>query len=406
MLTTKWPSLAVLAVAEVLTLALWFSASAVVPSLRAEYALDAFQTAAFTSAVQVGFVVGTLVSAVFGLADRLDPRKFFMLSALIAGIANGGILLLEPTDHRVAGLRFLTGMCMAGVYPVGMKLTATWARPGPGGDLGLLVGLLVGALTLGSASPHLFNAFGGLDWRFTIASTSVAAILAAVIIPLAGIGPNVAKAPPFNPAAAFSGFTTPALRLANFGYLGHMWELYAMWAWIVVFLQASFHVTMPEADAAEWAKLAAFATVAAGAVGSLGGGLFADRWGRTTLTILALAVSGACSLLVGVAFGGPPIVLIVLCVVWGVAVVADSAQFSASITELADRSLIGTTLTVQTSVGFLLTLATIHLIPMVAEEIGWRWAFSVLAIGPAMGIWAMVRLRARPEASKLAGGRR
>ncbi|MGC2854389.1 MFS transporter [Novispirillum sp. DQ9] len=406
MLTTKVPSLAVLAVAEVLALALWFSASAVVPALRAEYALDAFQTAAFTSAVQVGFVAGTLISALLGLADRLDPRKFIMLSALVAGIANGAILVMEPTNPLVALLRFITGMGMAGIYPVGMKLAATWARQGPRGDLGLLVGLLVGAVTLGSASPHLFNALGGLDWRFTIAATSVAAVLAALIIPLAGIGPNVAKAPPFNPAAAFSGFTNPALRLANFGYLGHMWELYAMWAWIVVFLHASFSATMPEAEAAEWAKLAAFATVAAGAVGSLGGGLFADRWGRTTLTILALAVSGACSLLVGVLFGGPPGLLIALCIVWGVAVVADSAQFSASITELADRSLIGTMLTVQTSVGFLLTLATIHLIPLVAEAVGWRWAFSVLAIGPAIGIWAMARLRARPEAVKLAGGRR
>lgn len=406
MLTTKWPSLAVLAAAEVLALALWFSASAVVPALRAEYALDSFQAAAFTSAVQVGFVAGTLVSAFFGLADRLDPRKFFMTAALVAGIANGGILVMEPTDPLVAVMRFITGVCMAGTYPVGMKLAATWARPGPGGDLGLLVGLLVGALTLGSASPHLFNALGGLDWRFTIGSTSVAAVLAAVLIPLAGIGPNVAKAPPFNPAAAFSGFTSPALRLANFGYLGHMWELYAMWAWIVVFLHASFAVTMPEADAAEWAKLAAFATVAAGAVGSLAGGLFADRWGRTTLTILALAVSGSCSVLVGFAFGGPPQVMIALCVVWGAAVVADSAQFSASITELADRSLIGTMLTVQTSVGFLLTLATIHFIPVLAEAVGWRWVFSVLVIGPVLGIWAMARLRARPEAIKLAGGRR
>lgn len=406
MLKTKWPSLAVLAAAEVLALALWFSASAVVPALRADYALDAFQTAAFTSAVQVGFVAGTLVSAFFGLADRLDPRKFFMMSALVAGIANGGILLVEPTDPLVAVLRFVTGVCMAGIYPVGMKLAATWARPGPGGDLGLLVGLLVGALTLGSASPHLFNALGGVDWRFTIAATSVAAVLAAVVIPLAGIGPSVARPPPFNPAAAFSGFTRPALRLANFGYLGHMWELYAMWAWIGVFLHASFHVTMPEADAAEWAKLAAFATVAAGAAGSLGGGLFADRWGRTTLTILALAVSGSCSLLVGFAFGGPPAVMIALCVVWGAAVVADSAQFSASISELADRALIGTMLTVQTSVGFLLTLATIHLIPVLAEAVSWQWAFSVLAVGPALGIWAMVRLRRRPEATRLAGGRR
>lgn len=406
MMTTKWPSLAVLAVAEVLALALWFSATAVVPALKAEYGLDAFQTAAFTSAVQIGFVAGTLISAFLGLADRLDPRRFFSVATLMAGIANGAILLLEPTDALVGALRFVTGMCMAGIYPVGMKLAATWARPGGGGDLGLLVGLLVGAVTLGSASPHIFNAFGGIDWRFTIGATSVAAIAAAALIPLAGIGPNVTKAPPFNPRAALSGFTTPALRLANFGYLGHMWELYAMWAWIVVFLQASFVVTMPDGQAAEWAKIAAFATVAAGAVGSLGGGLFADRWGRTTLTIGALAISGSCAILVGVLFGGPPWLMIALCLVWGVSVVADSAQFSASIAELSDRALVGTMLTVQTCAGFLLTLATIHIIPLVAEAVGWQWAFSVLAIGPVAGIWAMARLRQRPEAAQLAGGKR
>ncbi len=406
MMTTKWPSLAVLAVAEVLALALWFSATAVVPALQAEHALSAFQVAAFTSMVQIGFVVGTLGSAFLGLADRMDPRRFFMLSALVAGVANSGILIFDPGGVVVPILRFVTGMCMAGIYPVGMKLASTWARPGARGDLGLLVGVLVGALNLGSASPHLINALGGLDWRFTIVVTTGAALAAAALIPLAGIGPNFAKAPPFNPRAALRGFTTPALRLANFGYLGHMWEIYAMWAWIVVFLHASFAVTMPESQAAEWARLAAFATIAAGAIGSVGGGLVADRWGRTTLTIGALAISGSCTILVGVLFGGPPWLMIALCLVWGVTVVADSAQFSASIAELSDRSLVGTMLTVQTCAGFLLTLATIHIIPLVAQAFGWQWAFSVLAIGPVVGIWAMARLRQRPEAAQLAGGKR
>lgn len=406
MMTTKWPSLAVLAVAEVLALALWFSATAVVPALQAEHTLSAFQVAAFTSMVQIGFVVGTLGSAFLGLADRMDPRRFFMLSALVAGIANSGILIFDPGGVVVPVLRFVTGMCMAGIYPVGMKLASTWARPGARGDLGLLVGVLVGALNLGSASPHLINAMGGLDWRFTIVTTTGAALAAAALIPLAGIGPNFAKAPPFNPRAALRGFTTPALRLANFGYLGHMWEIYAMWAWIVVFLHASFAVTMPDSQAAEWARLVAFATIAAGAIGSIGGGLVADRWGRTTLTIGALAISGSCALLVGMLFGGPPWLMIALCLVWGVSVVADSAQFSASIAELSDRALVGTMLTVQTCAGFLLTLATIHLIPLMAEAVGWQWAFSVLAIGPVVGIWAMARLRQRPEAAQLAGGKR
>ena len=402
-LVAKWPSLAVLALCQVAAMALWFSASAVVPSLTAEFGLSGFAQSLFTSAVQAGFVAGSLTSALLGLADRLDPRRFFMIAAAVAALANISLLAVDPTSVWAVAARFVTGVCMAGIYPVGMKLASTWAK----GDTGLLVGLLVGALTLGSAMPYLFNAFGGLDWRFTLLAASLSATAAALLINICGVGPNIQPAPRFRPAMVLAAWRLVPLRLANFGYLGHMWELYAMWAWIGLFLQASFTISFSDENQAVFlSRLATFATIGVGALGCLLGGVIADRIGRTTVTIGAMAVSGTCAAGVGFLFGGSPLALILVCLVWGFTIVADSAQFSASVAELSDRALVGTMLTLQTALGFTLTLITIHLMPSLVELLGWRFAFVPLAFGPLFGIWAMARLRAHPDAVRIAGGRR
>jgi MFS family permease len=337
-----------------------------------------------------------------GLPDRIDPRRLFAISSLVGAGANALLLAVDPASWVAPVLRIVTGIAMAGVYPIGMKLASTWAR----GDMGLMVGILVGALTLGSASPYLFNALGGLDWRITLAASSASAVAAAIGIHFAGIGPNRAPTPRFDPRAALTAWRDVPLRLANLGYLGHMWELYAMWAWIGAFLAASFALTLPPSTAPVAAKLAAFVTIAAGGLGSIAAGLLADRLGRTTITIAAMAVSGTCAAVVGFLFGGDPRWLVAVCIVWGVSIVADSAQFSASIAELSERARVGTMLTVQTALGFTLTLVTIHLMPYLVEAVSWRYAFMPLALGPLVGVWAMARLRAHPRALQLAGGRR
>jgi MFS family permease len=398
----KWRTIIVICISQVLVLALWFSTTAVVPSLQKERTLTAFHVSLLTSSVQVGFVIGTFVSAFLGLADRLDLRRFFSAAAASAAAANILILTLDPASLGIPALRLVVGICMAGVYPVGMKMAASWAEK----DMGLVVALLVGALTLGSASPHFLNAIGGLGWRATVVVASVCAGIGACLILFVQIGPKLGKAPAFRPEFALKAWRTRSLRFANLGYFGHMWELYAMWTWIGIFLQASFQMTMDAEHAFTLSKFATFAVVGSGAAGCVIAGWLADRWGRTIVAMTAMLLSGACSVFVGFLFGGSPTVLIGLCILWGVTVVADSAQFSASIAELSEPSLVGTMLTIQTCIGFLLTLVTIHLIPHAVEMLSWKYAFALLGIGPFLGTIAMARLRSMKEAVALAGGRR
>lgn len=399
----KWRSVLLLAICQVLALSLWFSATAVIPVLKSEYGLSGLQASFFSSAVAIGFVCGTLISAILSLADRIPPKTFFAAATLTAALANAAIVLFDPTSPFVILLRTLTGICMAGIYPIGMKMVSTWAKR----DTGLLIGLLVGALTIGSASPHILNLLdtSGIDWQLTLIASSLLSVAASGLITLVSLGSDIPKAPPFDPASALYAWKYKPLRLANFGYFGHMWELYAMWAWIGLFLFESFRISEIQ-DGQFYANLGTFATIAVGGLGSLIAGIAADRVGRTTVTIAAMTISGTCAVIVGFLFGGSPTILVVVCLIWGISIVADSAQFSTCVIELSPKNMIGTMLTIQTSIGFLISLATIHLIPLFIDLIGWRYAFATLAIGPFLGVLAMVKLRHRPESATLANGHR
>lgn len=396
--------LAVLAAAELLAMAPWFSASAVAPTLTRVWHLTPAGTAWLTISVQLGFVAGALVSAVLTLADRWSARRLVVGSAALAAVATAGVALAPGPGVGIA-CRMLTGAALAGVYPPGMKIVAGWFREGRG----WAIGILVGALTLGSAVPHLVRwAAPPEAWRFVLgvaAASALAGGLLVLVVP--HDGPFAAPSPPFSWSAAPRILRDRAVLLANLGYLGHMWELYAMWTWMAVFVAASERLRRgASADTTTLAALVTFAVVGSGAIGCWLGGKYADRWGRTTITVWAMALSGSCAIAVGVLFGQPLLLLAPLLLVWGVAVVADSAQFSTAVSELAPADYVGTALTLQTSMGFLLTCATIYLLPAVAAAVGWRWSMSVLALGPALGVWAMLALRARPEAMQMAGGRR
>jgi MFS family permease len=380
---------------------LWFSASAVVPGLIESGLINSTRASLLTGAVQLGFVLGTICTAFFGLPDRIDPRRLFAFSALVGGCTNA-LILTTGFDHPLTiALRFLTGVMLAGVYPVGMKLAAGWA----GRDLGLMIGALVGALTLGSALPHLFRSMSELNWRFVIAASSICALLGAALINFSALGPGHATAASFKPIQALRLLKTPSFLMVTGGYLGHMWELYAMWAWIGSFLTWGLVASGASGPVVNPA-LMTFVVVASGALGCLGAGILADKFGRTTITITAMLISGLCAVFIGSMASFGPVILMVVAVIWGITIVADSAQFSAAITELSEPALVGTMLSLQTSLGFLLTFFAIQAIPLAIEWLTWKYAFTVLAIGPFLGALSMWRLRANPESLRLAGGKR
>ena len=381
-------------------MSLWFSGSAVVPALTKEWRLSEAAASWLTLSVQLGFVAGSLLSALLNLPDIISPRHLVTLTAIAGAIVNGAFGLFAHDASTAVALRFLTGMFLAGVYPPAMKILATWFRY----NRGLALGVLIGALTLGKATPYLVNGIGSWNWRYNVMFVSLLAVVGGlVVLVFVRDGPYALPAPRFDWKQVGKVFRNRGVRLANLGYFGHMWELYAMWTWIPFMIRASLSLRKSDPSLAE---VASFLVIGCGAMGCVVAGLIADRVGRTIVTSWAMAISGSCCLFIGFLFGANPIALLIVAAVWGASVVADSAQFSACVTELGDPQYIGTALTIQTCLGFLLTTISIELIPRFVNLVGWRYAFMILAPGPLFGVISMLRLRALPEAEKIAHGKR
>jgi MFS family permease len=385
----RWRMLALLSAAELLGMSLWFAGNAAAPQLIERWSLSQSEAGWLASSVQLGFVAGTAIAALLNLADTLPSRGYFA-GAAVLGAAVNALFVAAPGYPEAIALRFLTGACLAGVYPPAMKMIATWFRE----NRGLAIGTIVGALAFGKATPYLVQAIPNATVEMIVLSASVGALMAAALV-LVGYrdGPHPFGRRPFSWALAGDVMRGRDYRLVLGGYGGHMLELYSYWVWIPAFLAAS---VAGQAVSGSTVSLLAFGAIAIGAVGCIWGGAVADRIGQARLVVGAMAVSGACALLTPLVYGRSVVLLAILIGIWGIAVIADSAQFSTMVTQVVPPHAVGTALTLQVSIGFLLTTVSIQLVPPVVELVGWKWAFPSLAIGPMIGIWCIRRLMRSP----------
>ncbi len=370
-------------------MSVWFSTAAVVPSLEDEWGISSGAASWLTTSVQLGFVAGALASAVLNLADRVRCRTLIAWSALLAGAANLFVALVSDGLGSALPARVVAGVALAGVYPVGVKLIASWFDRGRG----FAIGVLVGALTLGSAAPHLVEGVGSLPWRGVLGVTSGLAFAAAVLALALGEGPFARPTGRLRPAYVLTMVKDRHQRLVNLGYGGHMWELYALWTWLPTYIAASLAAWDGGGPTRAGIGVLAFVVIGvAGAAGCVVAGWRAHGSGSERVALHALLASGVCCLLSAVVFGAHPVLLVSVLAVWGFAVIADSAQFSAALSNAADPRYVGTALTAQMAFGFLITVLTIRLLPAVADATSWQWALIALAPGPLAGALAMYKL--------------
>ncbi|MEG0438952.1 MAG: MFS transporter [Solibacillus sp.] len=390
MIQGPWRALVWIGLSQLCALSLWYSASVIAPELIENWNLSSNSEAWLSASVPIGFVIGALFSSYFGMADRFNPRKVLALSAFIGAVLNALLIIVDSGFFGIL-LRILTGITLAGVYPIAVKIISEWFPK----KRGLAMGILIAALTLGSSLPHfIVMFFSSVNWKIVIICSSILALLSAFIVSfILEDAPVKSKKLPFSLKVIKKVVMNKPVMLANYGYFGHMWELYAMWTWLPAFLTASFLTYSPEIP--HWfIALSSFISIGiAGGIGSVVGGLISDKIGRANLTILSMFISAICSIIIGLTFGEYVWLTLIISIIWGVSVIADSAQFSAAVSEIAEVEYVGTALTFQMCIGFLITIFSINLIPIIQRIVGWEWVFSILAIGPILGIMSMVKFR-------------
>lgn len=387
---SRWKALCLISFAELFALSLWFSASAILPELKVAWSLNSITASWVTSSVQIGFIVGALISSFLGIPDRYNSRKVFAISALLGALING-LLIFVSQAWIGFFIRFLTGMTLAGVYPTAVKLISA-RYPN---QRGMAIGTLIGALTLGSALPHMVvTFFGDVNWKGVIITSSSLALISSAIMYLFVLDTSAAsKKTKVSIHLVRKVIKNKRVMLANYGYFGHMWELYAMWTWLPSFLTASLSIHYPQQGLLYSAIWSFLIIGVAGAFGCVLGGYFADKMGKPRLTIIAMMTSAGCALLIGFTLLLSIWFTIIIALIWGISVIADSAQFSAIVTEYSSEEYTGTALTLQMAIGFFITILSINLLPIVQSYIGWNWVFILLSIGPILGVISMLKLK-------------